>query len=260
MFKNKVSLILTTYNCKELLKKTLKSIEEQTYPYIEVVIIDGASTDGTVEVIREYANMHGEKVIWLSEKDQGIYDALNKGVERATGDYIEVMNDRYTRCESLETLVKAAETFDGACIGVHADLVYCEGDEVKRYWKMGQGKIISGWMPGHPSLLLKREVYEKYGLYDIQYTCSADYEFMLRFLKNRTNQLAYVPEVLISMYYGGTSTATTGSYLVSLKESYHGLRKNKIKFAGWICFMRIVRVLLQFVKMNKSGSNFLNRY
>ena len=101
-------------------------------------------------------------------------------------------------------------------------------------------------MPGHPTLFLRREVYEKYGLYDTSYRCAADYEFMVRFLKEKGNELAYVPEVLVAMFYGGTSNAGLKNYLVSFREGYQALRKNKVPHPFWITLRRTVRVLSQF--------------
>ena len=158
MNRKKVSLILTTYNCKENLLKTLKSIEEQDYPNIEVCIADSCSTDGTLEVIKQYAKTSKNRVVYKSEKDSGIYDGINKSIQMSTGDYLEIMNDEYTCMDAISKLVEAIEKAD-AVAGAHADLVYKEGDVVRRYWKMGNGSLYSGWMPGHPSLLLKREIY-----------------------------------------------------------------------------------------------------
>ena len=158
----KVSLILTTYNCKENLIKTFKSIEEQDYSNLEVCISDSCSTDGTLEVIEEYAKTSKHSVVYKSEKDFGIYDGINRSIQMSSGDYLEIMNDEYTCTDAISKLVGAIEEA-GDVVGAHADLVYKEGDTVRRYWKMRNGSIYSGWMPGHPSLMLKREVYEKYG-------------------------------------------------------------------------------------------------
>lgn len=241
-----VSLILTTYNCKDMLVQTLQSIEQQTYPSIELIIVDGNSTDGTVEAIEEYSQRSPYPLQWISEPDQGIYDAINKGIGLAKGDYIEVMNDEYSVDDAIEQLVQATESQEHY-VGAHADLVYADQGVVIRAWKMGEGRIGSGWMPGHPTLLLESSVYNKYGLYDTTYTCSADYEFMVRFL-TAGEQLAYVPQNLVSMYYGGTSTATLSSYLVSFREAHRALRKNHVRFPLGICLIRTVRVLWQFVK------------
>jgi glycosyltransferase len=250
MDKMKVSLILTTYNCKENLIGTLKSIEFQDYPDIEVVIKDGQSTDGTLDIIKDFANRH-ENVIWKSSPDIGIYDAMNQGYEISTGDIIAFFNDQFTCHDAVSKFVHAIENGGKDCMGVHSDLVYASEERVVRYWKMGQGKISKGWMPGHPTLYLKREVYEKYGMYDTKYKVSADYDFMVRVLKDNQTKLVYIPEVLISMYYGGTSTNNVGSYIVSVLESYASLRENKVKFAWWVIFRRTLKVMGQFKKGKK---------
>lgn len=243
----KVSLIITTYNCKENFQKTMESIAEQDYDNIEIVIKDGMSDDGTLDFILQYEKKYKYPVKWKSTQDTGIYDAINQGYVMSTGDIIGIANDRFASKSAVSQLVQAIE--DNHSDGVHADLVYMQDDKVKRYWHMGQGKIVTGWMPGHPTLYLKREVYEKYGLYNTSYKCSADYEFMIRILRNEEIKLAYIPEVLVSMYYGGTSTGSIGSYWVSIKESYDALRKNGMKCAWWIILLRTVRVTMQFLKV-----------
>lgn len=244
--RRKVSLILTTYNCIDNLIKTFKSIEEQDYPNIEVCISDSCSTDGTLEAIKAYAETSKHSVVYKSEKDSGIYDGINRSIQMSSGDYIEIMNDEYTCTDAISKLVNSIEKTDRV-IGSHADLVYKEDGIVRRYWKMGDGSIYSGWMPGHPSLMLKREVYERYGLYNTDYVCSADYEFMIRFLKD-DNKLAYVPETLISMFYGGTSTGTAGSYMTSIKEALRALKENGVRGRFLITGLRTLRVLRQFRK------------
>lgn len=246
----KVSLILTTYNCIENLKRTLESIEMQDYPQLEIVIVDGQSTDGTVDVIREYEKQSRFEVRWLSEKDQGIYDAMNKGYRLSTGEVIAFFNDLFLSEHAVSRMIEAINT--GNCEGAHADLIYATDDKVIRYWKMGEGNIRHGWMPGHPTLYLKREVYEKYGLYDVTYRCSADYEFMIRILKNNDVRLTYVPVTILRMYYGGTSTNSMGSYWLSLKEAHRALVSNGIGNAWMIDLMRTVRVLWQFVRRKKN--------
>lgn len=242
----KVSLLLTTYNSAQNLPITLKSIQEQTYSPIEVNIVDGCSTDGTVALIEQFAENGGLEVKWISEPDKGLYDAMNKAYRMSTGDIIAVCNDRLSEKDSVVAFVRAIEEAGEDCVGAHSDLIYVEGDKQIRGWHMGQGDIRQGWMPGHPALYLKREVYEKYGLYDITYRCAADYEFMVRFLKDRKNSLAYVPRVLITMFYGGTSNAGLKNYLVSFKEGYMALRKNGVKYPLLITLKRTWRVLRQF--------------
>lgn len=246
----KVSLLVTTYNAKDNLTVTLDHIKRQDYPNMEVVIVDGMSTDGTVDIIREFARQAEQStkmaVCWISEPDQGLYDAMNKAYRLSTGDIIAVCNDMLCTDDAVSKLVFSIEQGGSRCIGAHADLVYVEGERVVRSWHMGEGKLRQGWMPGHPTLFLKREIYEKYGSYDTGYRCAADYEFMVRFLKDADNCLAYVPEVLVAMFYGGTSNAGLKNYLVSFKEGYQALRKNGVRFPLWITVRRTLRVLGQF--------------
>lgn len=242
----KVSLLLTTYNSEQNLPITLESIQSQTYEKIEVVIVDGGSSDNTVLLIEQFAKNTALEVKWVSEPDKGLYDAMNKAYRMSTGDIIAVCNDRLCEKDAVALLVDAIEKSGKDCIGAHSDLVYVDGDKIVRTWHMGQGSIRQGWMPGHPTLFLKREVYEKYGEYDITYRCAADYEFMVRFLKDEKNKLAYVPSVLISMFYGGTSNAGLRNYLVSFKEGYMALRTNGVKHPLMITLKRTWRVLRQF--------------
>ena len=247
----KVSLLVTTYNVKDNLVVTLESIEAQDYADMEVVIVDGQSRDGTLDVIREFSKRHSAEeesisVRWISEPDKGLYDAMNKAWSMCTGDIVAVCNDRLCKSDAVTKLVNAIEQGGSECIGAHADLVYVDGERIVRKWHMGEGRISSGWMPGHPTLFLRRKVYEQYGCYDISYRCAADYEFMVRFLKDERNRLAYVPEVLIAMFYGGTSNAGLGNYLVSFKEGYMALKKNHVPNPLTITIKRTFRVLSQF--------------
>lgn len=245
--KRKVSLILTTYNCRENLTKTLESIDMQDYPDIEVVIKDGASTDGTVDVIREYADKKGGCVKWVSSPDEGIYDAMNKGYELSCGDYILFFNDRFVTGNALSMMADAIES-DEKAVGCHSDLTYSRDGRIIRRWRMGpQRSVYSGWMPGHPSLLLSRKVYEKYGLYRTDLRISSDFEFIVRILKDRTTELAYIPKVLVDMYYGGTSSSGFSSYWLSLKEAHRGLKINGYRFALFIDINRIIRFVIQFL-------------
>lgn len=255
----KVSLLVTVYNVKEQLALTLKSIEEQDYPDIEVVIVDGGSTDGTVELIKDFAGrieVHPAFAVqWISEPDAGLYDAMNKACRMSTGDVLAVCNDRLCKPDAVSRLMAALESGGSHCVGVHADLVYVDGERVIRRWHMGQGKLSQGWMPGHPTLFLRREIYERYGLYDTSYRCAADYEFMVRFLKEADNRLAYVPEILVAMFYGGTSNAGLKNYLVSFREGYRALRKNSVPHPLWITLRRSLRVIGQFGQPGEQAGN-----
>lgn len=242
----KVSIITTTYNDCESLKKTIEQIKAQDYPNIEYIIVDGLSKDDTPKVIKEAEEHFGERLKWISEKDKGIYDAINKGLKLATGDYIGLCFDQFASNDVISKMVAIMEK-EGTD-GVHGDLDYMDGERIVRKWRQGQGNIRTGWMPGHPTLYLKKEVYEKYGLYKTDYRISADYEYMIRILKDGEVKLSYIPEVLIKMAHGGTSTNGLGAYLEGLKEGHRALCENGVRFAFVTDFLRILRVLGQFIK------------
>lgn len=242
----KVSIITTTYNDKENLKKIIAQVKNQDYANIEYVIVDGGSTDGTLEVIAEAAEYFGDRLKWISEKDKGIYDAINKGIRLSTGDILGCCFDQYAGPAVISKMVAIMEK-EGTD-GVHGDLYYMEGDKVVRYWHQGQGNIRFGWMPGHPTLYLRKSVYDKYGLYKTDYRISADYEFMIRILKDDKVKLSYLPEVLIYMSHGGTSTNSLGAYLAGMKEGHRALRENGVRFAWFTDLCRTLRVLAQFAQ------------
>ena len=240
----RVSLILATYNSKDNFIKTYKSIKKQTYEEIEIVVIDGGSKDGTCEVIKEISEKETKNFLWISEKDSGIYNAMNKGLRLATGDILAFFNDEFTDNRAIEKIVDAIE--NSGMDGAHSDLVYCKDGRIIRKWEMGEGDIRQGWMPAHPTLFLKKEVYQKYGGYKENYKCAADYEFMVRILKNQDVKLKYIPETFVSMFYGGTSSGGIRSYWVSFKEGIRALKENEVKDAYRITLKRMCKVVMQF--------------
>lgn len=245
----KVSVITTTYNDAENLKKIIAGVLKQDYENIEYIIVDGGSKDETVEVIKENAHLFVNGIKWISEKDKGIYDAINKGITMATGDIVGTMFDEFADNSVISKMVQAMEKENSD--GVHGNINYVDKDgKLVRKWRQGQGDIRTGWMPGHPTLYLKKSVYDTYGLYKTDYKIAADYEFMIRILKEKKVKLAYIDEVLVHMFYGENSTSTGGlsSYMASLKEGHRALRENNIHFAWVTDLFRICRVLLQFLK------------
>jgi glycosyltransferase len=238
--KPKVSIITATYNNLNNLKRIIESVRQQDYSNIEHIIIDGKSNDGTNEYLHKQPNIE-----FISEKDNGIYDAINKGLNLSTGEIIGFCFDEFTDCKVISKIVQSIN--EEKSDGVHGDLLYLNGDKVVRTWHQGQGNIRFGWMPGHPTLYLKREVYAKYGIYKTNYIIAADYEFMIRILKDKKVKLAYIPETLIKMSHGGTSTNGVRSYILSLKEGHRALKENKIKFAWFTDFCRTIKVIRQFL-------------
>lgn len=241
----KVSVVTTTYNDIENLKRILAEVKRQTYSNIEHIIVDGGSTDGTVDLLKELEEKEPGRISWISEKDNGIYDAINKGICMATGDIVGCCFDRYADEGVLMRMVEIMEK-EGTD-GVHGDLCYMDGDRIIRKWHQGQGVIRSGWMPGHPTLYLKKEVYDRFGLYRTDYRISGDYEFMVRILYRKEVTLSYLPEILIYMSHGGTSTNSLGAYVESMMEGHRALVENHVPFAWVTDLCRVVRVLSQFV-------------
>ncbi len=246
MRKPKVSIVTTTYNDRDSLKKTVDQVLRQDYENLEYIIVDGGSTDGTLEEIQEAKGKLGERLLWISEPDSGIYDGLNKGFRMATGEILGCCFDEFAGPDVISRMVEIIER-EGTD-GVHGDLCYMEGERVVRRWHQGQGRIRYGWMPGHPTLYLRREVYENFGYYKTDYRISADYEFMIRILKDDKVKLSYLPEVLIYMSHGGTSTNSLGAYLAGLKEGHRALKENGVRNAWFTDVCRTLRVLAQFVK------------
>lgn len=253
MSDKKISIITTTYQDVSHLKKVVEGIKNQDYPRLEYIIVDGGSTDGTVEYLKELEKdfSYGwpeRKVRWISEKDNGIYDALNKGIRMATGDIIGPMFDKFSNPRVLSDMISVIEK-EGTD-GVHGDLYYVdEQDNPIRKWKMGNTKTIrDGWMPAHPTLYLKKEVYDKFGVYKTDYRIAADYEYMIRILKDNQVRLSYIPEVLVHMFYGGTSSGGLKNYILSFQEGKRALEENQMKGAFFITVKRTLIVLMQFVK------------
>lgn len=246
MEKPKVSIVTATYNDRENLKKTIRQVRSQDYENIEYIVVDGGSKDGTLEVIEEAAEQFGERLKWISEPDEGIYDALNKGMRMASGEILGCCFDEFASPDVVSKMVDIMER-EGTD-GVHGDLDYVDGERVVRHWHQGQGQIWLGWMPGHPTLYLRRQVYENFGYYRTDYRISADYEFMIRILKDGKVKLSYLPEVLIRMSHGGTSTNSLGAYLAGMKEGHRALKENGVRMAAFTDLCRTLRVLAQFVK------------
>lgn len=240
-----VSVITATYNDADHLERIIEQVKKQDYADLEYIVVDGASADRTPQILAEAKEWFGERMRICSEPDNGIYDAINKGIRMAKGDIIGCCFDEFTEVYAVRRLVEAIEKEHTD--GVHADLDYCRDGKIVRKWRQGQGRLRFGWMPGHPTFYLKREVYERYGVYRTDYRISADYELMVRCLKDGQVKLAYVPEVLIRMNYGGTSNNGLSAYLLSLKEGHRALRENHIRFAWFTDLCRTLRVLRQFL-------------
>jgi glycosyltransferase involved in cell wall biosynthesis len=216
----KVSIITATYNSASTVEASLRSVVSQDYQNIEHIIIDGKSKDNTLEVVEKYKDRIARIV---SEKDNGIYDALNKGIANATGDIVGILHsdDFYPDSKVISKVVK---TFEKGVDSVYADLQYVDREntgKVIRNWKSGNyrdGIFLSGWMPPHPTFFVKRECYEKYGSFNTILKSAADYELMLRLLHKHKISTAYIPEVIVKMRVGGKSNASLMNRIKANRE------------------------------------------
>lgn len=245
----KISIITITFNSAQTIQRALKNVQEQTYPDIEHVLVDGASTDGTRAIIEAYAAAHSN-VRWVSEKDEGIYNALNKGIRMATGDIIGFLHsdDVLYSSDSIEQIAAIFQQTDADV--VYGDLQYCKGDKVIRQWKSNEfnpSALKYGWMPPHPTVYVRRKVYDQVGLFDEWFRISADYDMMLRIFKGGF-ATHYLPEVLVKMEVGGTSNKDTRARLSKTQEDYIVLKKNHIG-AGYLTVLcKQVRKIRQFIR------------
>jgi len=229
----KISIITATFNSENSLKETLNSLFNQDYNNIESIIIDGNSTDSTLGIVERFHNK-SKNIKLISEPDDGIYDALNKGLALATGDLIGFVHsdDLLASSEVISELV--SEIQNENLDGVYGDLQYVDKEntnKIIRFWKSCEFKpnlLREGWMPPHPTLFLKKEVYEKYGLFDLSFNISADYDFMLRVLNDSQLKFGYLPKVITKMRVGGTSNRSLENIIKKTREDYRAIKINKI--------------------------------
>lgn len=229
----KISIITVAYNSAQTLGDTMKSVLEQTYSDIEYIVVDGASKDGTVDLVKSYEGKFNGRLRWISEKDKGIYDAMNKGIKMATGDIIGILNsdDYYTSNDVLERLVEA---FDEKTDAVYGDIHFIrdgQPDKCVRYYSSKPFRPLwlrFGFMPAHPSFYCRREVYEIAGLYKTDYQIGSDYEMMVRLFLVHHIKAKYLPMDFVTMRTGGASTRNVKSRLQLIKDDVRGCRENGI--------------------------------
>ena len=246
----KVSIITATYNSASTVKDTLDSVRDQDYPDIEHIIVDGLSKDQTLKVVGEYPHI----TTVVSEKDDGIYDAMNKGISMVKGDIVGILNsDDFYAGKDVISLVVNAFTKTG-CDAVYGDLVYVDKDNVDkvvRYWKAGSYKSDAfkwGWMPPHPTLFVSRRVYERYGLFNLDLTTAADYELMLRFIHKYQIKLEYIPELLVKMRIGGASNSTIAGRVRANRSDRSAWTVNKLRPFWFTIYLKPLRKLSQFIR------------
>ena len=246
----KLTVITVSYNSEKTIRDSIESVLSQTGCDIEYIIVDGQSTDGTCNIIRSYKDRITK---FISEGDGGIYDAMNKGLNHAHGDVIGFLNSDDVYADS-DVLAKVTNAFkESDCEAVYGDLVYVEQNnplKIVRKWKSRPYKrqlFQSGWMPPHPTFYVRREVYERYGLFNTSLKNAADYEIMLRFLYKEQIRATYIPEVLVRMRVGGMSNANFLNRIKANKEDRQAWRINNLKPGFFTLWLKPIRKIPQFL-------------
>jgi len=219
----KVSIVTVTYNSAETIEDTIKSVLNQDYNNIEYIIIDGVSKDNTLEIVNKYKD---KIALIVSEKDRGIYDAIAKGIDKATGEVVVALNsdDMYASNDVISTVVELFKSSHADA--VYGDLNYVDRNDTAktiRKWKSGnykKGHFLKGWMPPHPTFFVKKHCYAKYGSFNLSLRSAADYELMLRFIHKYEIKVAYLPKLIVNMRTGGQSN-------VSFKNRFKANREDK---------------------------------
>ena len=246
----KISVITVVYNNKAVIEDAIRSVLSQNYKDIEYIIIDGASTDGTLNIIDKYKKKISRVV---SEKDNGTYDAMNKGLKLATGDIVGCLNsdDFYANNNVISTVAKVFSERKVDCC--YSDLDYVsknKTEKVVRKWKSRyyeDGLFRKGWHPPHPTLFIKKDVYRKYGYFNLDLKIGADYELMLRFLEKHRINSYYIPEVLIKMRIGDSSNRSIMQILKANYECYKAFKINGMKPNLLIIFYKLLSKIKQIV-------------
>jgi len=237
----KISIITVVLNNKPYIEDCINSVLGQSYKNIDYIIVDGGSTDGTVDVIRKYERHLSH---WLSEKDRGIYEAMNKGIKLATGEVVGILNsDDYY--ENGDVIAAVAEEFHKQEVAsVFADLVYVKRDDtsvVVRYYDssfFSPEKFAYGWMPAHPTFFVKRIYYELYGLFKTDYRIAADYELLTRFLGKYGISYRHISKVIVRMRTGGVSTRNLKRNWILNREIIRACAENGIKTSYFKVFSK----------------------
>jgi glycosyltransferase involved in cell wall biosynthesis len=247
----KITVVTAVFNRRDTIGEAMNSVYAQSHADLEHIIQDGVSTDGTLEIIKARSSAQTRLV---SEQDQGLYDAINRGIRRASGDVIGLMHSDDFFASSTVLSRVAAALDDRDVDGVYGDLQYVSSkqpDRVIRHWRSGDfvaSKLSRGWMPPHPTVYLRREIFEKWGLYDTEFRISADYDAMLRYLARGGVRLAYIPEVLVRMRLGGESNSSLERVFRKSREDLKAIRRNGVGGVGTLAMKNLSKVSQFFDK------------
>lgn len=250
----KISIITASYNSAKTLRDTIESVLNQTYDNIEYIIIDGGSKDNTLDIVKEYESKFNGRLKWISEKDNGIYDAMNKGIGLASGEVVGILNsdDFYTDNNVVSEIIDCFESNN--IDSLFANLYFVKQDDISkivRVWKSSpyyNNAFSKGWHPSHPTFYVKNEIYKKYGVFDLNFDVSADFELMLRFIEKYKISTYYLDRFTVKMRYGGESTGSISKIIIGNKNILKAFKKNGIKVSVFYPIIRLVPKVLEFIK------------
>ncbi len=250
----KLSIITVTYNSGKTLRDTIESVLSQTYTNYEYIIVDGASKDNTIDIIKEYEPKFNGRMLWISEPDKGLYDAMNKGIRIATGDVVGTLNsdDFYIDNKVLEDIAKTFNQQDVDCI--YGNLYFVDTkdtNKIVRTWIGSQykkGAFCRGWHPAHPTFYSKRKYFDYLGDFDTSFDVSADFELMLRFIEKNELKSFYLNRFFIKMRIGGESTGSIKKIIQGNKNILRSFRKNNIKVSPFYLLKRLFPKIVNMIK------------
>ena len=247
-----ISIITATFNSAKTLKDTIQSVLRQTNKDFEYLIIDGGSTDETIDIVKSYESEFSGRLKWVSEKDQGIYDAMNKGIKMASGDVVGILNsdDYFTSDDILQTVADAFKCQE--IDAIYGDIHFIrDGNPQKciRYYSSRMFRpfwLRFGFMPAHPSFYCKREIFDKAGLYSLDYKIGADYEMMVRLFKRHKIKSLYVNKNFVTMRTGGASNNNVRSRLTLIEEDVKACRVNGIYTNRFFIMLKFLYKIFEF--------------
>lgn len=253
----KISIITVCYNSEKTIEDTIKSVLCQTYDNYEYLIIDGKSKDNTLNIVKKYEKEFKDKLKIISEKDKGLYDAMNKGIKMATGDIIGIINSDDV-IANKNVFKHIAKNYNKSTDILYGNLIYCDSNlnmAVRDYISGKKGG--SAWCPAHPTMYIRKEVFERIGYYNLDYKVAADYDMMVRLNKSNC-KFQYLDEYMVLMRLGGVSNGFKG-YINSFKDAYKILKINNVSFAFIKTFNRCIKIAFQYI-VTKFKQKKLQKY